>query len=112
VLAVAYRDHRRHGGIEATWGAHLNRKTNPAGMRKTPRSWAFWVAPPIGIEPMTYALREARNTAPETTTCTDRLTCAPECSRRTACSRFRATTRATACQPSDNRVLLDRPEWH
>jgi hypothetical protein len=25
--------------------------------RKTLRCWAFWVEPPIGIEPMTYALR-------------------------------------------------------
>jgi hypothetical protein len=27
-------------------------------VRKTLRSWAFSVEPPIGIEPMTYALRE------------------------------------------------------
>jgi len=33
-------------------------------MRKTPRNWAFGVEPPIGIEPMTYALREARLRAP------------------------------------------------
>jgi hypothetical protein len=32
-------------------------------VRKTLRTWAFWVEPPIGIEPMTYALREAREHA-------------------------------------------------
>ena len=32
-------------------------------MRKILRSWAFSVEPPIGIEPMTYALREAREYA-------------------------------------------------
>jgi hypothetical protein len=35
-------------------------------MRKTLESWAFWLEPPIGIEPMTYALREAREHAPAT----------------------------------------------
>jgi hypothetical protein len=31
-------------------------------VRKSLRKWAFCVEPPIGIEPMTYALREARDT--------------------------------------------------
>jgi hypothetical protein len=30
-------------------------------MRKTLRNWAFWLEPPIGIEPMTYALRVRRS---------------------------------------------------
>jgi hypothetical protein len=33
-------------------------------MRKIHSSWAFVAQPPIGIEPMTYALREAREHAP------------------------------------------------
>jgi len=33
-------------------------------MRKILSSWDFMVEPPIGIEPMTYALREARRAAP------------------------------------------------
>jgi len=33
-------------------------------MRKILSSWAFVVEPPIGIEPMTYALREVRSLAP------------------------------------------------
>jgi hypothetical protein len=44
---------------------HLNhqrgafeRKTSRGPVRKTIRTWAFAVEPPIGIEPMTYALRE------------------------------------------------------
>jgi len=37
----------------------FEQKTSPAGMRKVLTSWAFVVEPPIGIEPMTYALREA-----------------------------------------------------
>jgi hypothetical protein len=35
----------------------FERKISPAKVRKTIRSWYFVVEPPIGIEPMTYALR-------------------------------------------------------
>src|SRR5262249_22369347 len=35
----------------------FERTAGRAQVRKTPRSWAFWVEPPIRIERMTYALR-------------------------------------------------------
>ena len=41
----------------------FERKVSRGQVRKTLRSWAFSVEPPIGIEPMTYALREARPAA-------------------------------------------------
>jgi hypothetical protein len=39
----------------------FERKISPAKVRKTIRSWYFVVEPPIGIEPMTYALRVRRS---------------------------------------------------
>jgi len=38
--------------------------SSPGKVRKTPRSWAFVAEPPWGIEPQTYALREAWQSAP------------------------------------------------
>src|SRR5215469_3644725 len=42
----------------------FERNPSRVGMRKTLRSWAFVAEPPWGIEPQTYALREARDYAP------------------------------------------------
>ena len=47
--------------------------SGPGTGTKTPRSWSFSVEPPIGIEPMTYALREARQGAQGAPACTDPL---------------------------------------
>src|SRR5215472_14403918 len=49
------------GGISGHLGhprAAFEQKRTRGGYGKIPRSWAFSVEPPIGIEPMTYALRE------------------------------------------------------
>ena len=42
----------------------FERKISPAKVRKILKTWAFVVEPPIGIEPMTYALRETRSLPP------------------------------------------------
>ena len=39
-------------------------QSGPGLDAKTLKSWAFPAEPPWGIEPQTYALREARGTAP------------------------------------------------
>ena len=39
----------------------FERMASQEQIRKTLRSWAFSVEPPIGIEPMTYALRVRRS---------------------------------------------------
>src|SRR5690348_7944245 len=55
---------RRHGLSGASWG-HLSRPDSKTRMRttrertKVPGKGGFLVEPPIGIEPMTYALRGA-----------------------------------------------------
>jgi hypothetical protein len=41
----------------------FERNPGRGGMRKSLKSWAFVVEPPWGIEPQTYALREARQAA-------------------------------------------------
>src|SRR5215472_864088 len=55
------------GGISGASGpsvSGIRTDSGPGTGTKTPRSWSFSVEPPIGIEPMTYALREARLPAP------------------------------------------------
>ena len=49
-------------------------------------SWDFVVEPPIGIEPMTYALREARHTAPRELSAQTAARARPECSQRPGCA--------------------------
>ena len=39
----------------------FERKISPAKVRKILKTWDFVVEPPIGIEPMTYALRVRRS---------------------------------------------------
>ena len=51
------------GASERLQGA-FERNPSQGRIRKTLRSWAFVVEPPWGIEPQTYALREARETVP------------------------------------------------
>jgi hypothetical protein len=90
----------------------FERKISPAKVRKTIRSWYFVVEPPIGIEPMTYALREARNTVPRPLPAqiashaprnAPRAQHAPDSGPRPG---------PRPGQLCSNRALLDRPEWH
>ena len=48
------------GASESPKGG-FEQMTSRMQVRKTLRSWAFWMEPPIGIEPMTYALRVRRS---------------------------------------------------
>jgi len=64
----------------------FERTVSRGQVRKTLRSWAFWVEPPIGIEPMTYALREAREGALRALAA---LTVAPSRSRCPECTNIR-----------------------
>jgi hypothetical protein len=88
------------------------RKTSPARVRRIPKSWAFVVEPPIGIEPMTYALREARHAAPGALP----AQIASHAPRNAPVAQHAPDSGPRPGprpgQPSSNTALLDRPEWH
>src|SRR5215831_20204800 len=87
--------------------AAFERTADRGEVRKTPRSWAFSVEPPIGIEPMTYALREARHAAPGALPAQMAAHTRPECSQRTGCSGLPVHDPVHGLgQPLGNRMLL------
>src|SRR5215471_4021412 len=62
-------------------------------------SWAFWVEPPIGIEPMTYALREAWDPAPGPLPAQTAARASLDAPSAQCAPGFQSTTRSTAYQP-------------
>ena len=86
-----------HSGASGPSENGIRTHSGPGPDTKSLNSWAFWVVePPIGIEPMTYALREARLPAPSARPALmhrlGRSGC-PECPESTG---IRSTTRSTA----------------
>jgi len=68
----------------------------PAKVRKTSRSWAFAAEPPWGIEPQTYALREARHSVPGTLPAQIAAHASPNAPSAQDAPDSRSTTRSTA----------------
>src|SRR5215469_7246743 len=88
----------------------FERNPGQGRIRKNLKSWAFtWEPPwepPWGIEPQTYALREARDVAPGPLPAQIAAHAAQNAPGARRAQGFRSTVRSTVEHASGNRVLL------